>query len=93
MEGPWRCDVWRYFLILGLVSCDVQAPIPPEGVSIALVCSYKGFTVMKGYLVVAPETLELAERQEIDFDDYTLECDSKYVSDMTCWTIPGGDHG
>ena len=61
-----------------------KEPTGEVGVSIPFECSYAGFVVLRGWLVVPPEKVDEMEELGINIYDYWLECESAIYNRLKC---------
>ena len=80
----------RFLFLLFLFAGSCGPPMPKKpgkelGVSMPFVCTYHGFAVVRGWLVVSEEVYELAEKNNLDVLEYWLECQSSEYEQLKCY--------
>jgi hypothetical protein len=59
-------------------------PDRPETYSMPFECSYSGYVVLRGWLVVDAEKVEQIEQAGVNIYDYWLECESAIYNSLKC---------
>jgi len=77
-------------LFAGLLLSSCMNPMPQKpsdetGVSLPFICTYHGFPVLQGWLVVDEKVFNQIEKYDIDYLGAWLECTSAQYDNMNCY--------